>query len=76
MGINNRKEQDWWRLCSTTPLVWDQITYTSPTHCESRVGAFPLECLTKELICILGDSDGEGRSRCGMSPTTVVCNAD
>jgi len=37
-GINNRKEQDWWLLCSTTPLVWDLVTYNSPTHCEERGG--------------------------------------
>ena len=46
VGINNRKEQDWWLLCSTTPLVWNRITYTSPTHCESRVSCFPFEHFT------------------------------
>ena len=37
MGILDRKEQDWRVMCATTPLVWDQITYTSPTHCDQRV---------------------------------------
>ena len=45
MGINNRKEQDWRMLCSTTPLVWNNITYTSPTHCDERVSGFPSEVL-------------------------------
>lgn len=41
VGINNRREQNWWLLCNTTPLIWNLITYTSPTHCEERVGDFP-----------------------------------
>jgi len=36
VGINDRKEQDWRLLCSSTPLVWNLTTYTSPTHCEER----------------------------------------
>ena len=36
-GIIKRKEQDWRLMCESTPLVWNQITYTSPTHCEQRV---------------------------------------
>ena len=31
------KEQDWRLMCASTPLVWNQITYTSPTHCDERV---------------------------------------
>ncbi|KAF9651191.1 hypothetical protein BDM02DRAFT_3091558 [Thelephora ganbajun] len=36
VGINNKREQNWRLLCNSTPLVWDMITYTSPTHCEER----------------------------------------
>ncbi|KAF9651184.1 hypothetical protein BDM02DRAFT_899049 [Thelephora ganbajun] len=36
VGIINRKEQDWRVMCETTPLVWSNINYTSPTHCEAR----------------------------------------
>jgi len=37
-GINNKEIQDWWLLCNSTPLTWDLVTYTSPTHCEERNG--------------------------------------
>jgi len=48
VGIIDSKEQDWWLMCSTTPLTWNQTTYMSPTHCESRVSSFPLESFTGE----------------------------
>jgi len=52
VGINNRKEQNWWLLCSSTPLVWNQITYSSPTHCQERVSGFPFESFTGETdVC-------------------------
>ena len=41
VGILKRKEQDWWQMCASTPLIWNQITYTSPTHCEERVSGYP-----------------------------------
>jgi hypothetical protein len=46
VGINKRKEQDWWLLCSTTPMLWNEIMYTSPTHCELRVSGFPFRMLS------------------------------
>jgi len=49
VGILNRKEQDWWPMCASTPLVWNDITYTSPTHCEERVSGFPFERFYGEL---------------------------
>jgi len=36
VGIIRRKEQDWRLMCESTPLVWNNINYTSPTHCEER----------------------------------------
>jgi len=36
VGIISRKEQDWRLMCESTPLVWNNINYTSPTHCEER----------------------------------------
>lgn len=36
VGISRRKEQDWRLMCESTPLVWNYINYTSPTHCEER----------------------------------------
>jgi len=36
VGIIGRKEQDWRLMCESTPLTRDQVTYTSPTHCEER----------------------------------------
>jgi len=36
VGIIGRKEQDWRLMCESTPLVWNNINYTSPTHCEER----------------------------------------
>jgi len=63
VGINNRKEQDWWLLCSTTPLVWNQITYTSPTHCQSRVSGFSSEGFTSDADHMLSmiERGKEGR---------------
>ena len=40
VGINNRKEQNWWLLCNSTPLVWNLITYPNPAKCEERVSGF------------------------------------
>jgi len=48
VGINDKKGQDWWLLCSTTPMVWNETTYTSPTHCEERVSCFPFESFAGE----------------------------
>ena len=48
VGINNKGGQDWWVLCSSTPLVWEGVTYNSPTHCEEQVGGFPSESVTSE----------------------------
>ena len=48
VGIIDREEQDWWLLCGTTPVVWNQTTYTSPSHCQKRVSGFPPESLTGE----------------------------
>lgn len=36
VGINDKGNQDWWLLCNSTPLVWNSIAYTSPTHCQAR----------------------------------------
>jgi len=36
IDIIKRKEQDWWLMCGSTPMVWNEINYTSPTHCEER----------------------------------------
>jgi len=36
VGINDKGGQDWRLLCNSTPLVWDMITYASPTRCEER----------------------------------------
>jgi len=36
VGINDKGEQDWWLLCNSTPLIWNLISYTSPTHCQER----------------------------------------
>ena len=49
VGILSRKEQDWWPMCASTPLIWNEITYTSPTHCEERVSGFPFEGFDGEL---------------------------
>jgi len=38
VGIIEKKEQDWRLMCEITPLIWNQATYTSPTHCEERRG--------------------------------------
>jgi len=46
VGINKKREQDWWLLCNSTPLVWNQITYASPASCEERVSGFSSEGLT------------------------------
>jgi len=64
VGINNRKEQDWWLLCSTTPLVWNQITYTSPAHCQDRVSGFSFEVFTSEADSLpsMIESGKEGRN--------------
>lgn len=35
VGINKR-QRDWSLLCNSTPLIWNLIKYTSPTHCERR----------------------------------------
>jgi len=35
VGINKGQE-DWKLLCNSTPLIWNLIKYTSPTHCEER----------------------------------------
>ena len=75
MGIPGRKEQDWWLLCNSTPLVWNRTTYTNPTHCDSRVSGYTFECLTSGLTYVLDvNRNGEERSRFGICLTTVVCN--
>ena len=63
MGINNRKEQDWWLLCNSTPLVWNQITYTSPTHCQDRVSGFSFKGFTSDADHMLSMTERgkEGR---------------
>ena len=53
MGMNTKGGQDWWLLCSTTPLIWNQIMYTSPTHCEDRVSGFPFENIMSEADSVL-----------------------
>ncbi|KAF9782590.1 hypothetical protein BJ322DRAFT_162310 [Thelephora terrestris] len=35
-GINRKGQQDWYVLCETTPMTWDHITYSSPTHRDER----------------------------------------
>lgn len=37
VGLIDKKDQDWGLMCATTPLTWNYITYSSPTHCELRV---------------------------------------
>ena len=49
MGINDKVEQDWWLLCNSTPLIWNLISYTSPTHCQERVSVFSFEIFTTRL---------------------------
>jgi len=37
VGINDKPEQDWRLLCESTPFTWNHVTYSSPTHCDTRI---------------------------------------
>ena len=61
--IPSRKEQAWWLLCNSTPLVWNQTTDTSPTHRESRVSGSTFKYFTKGLTYVLDNRiGGKGRN--------------
>jgi len=64
VGVNDRGGQDWWLLCSTTPLIWNQIAYASPTHCQDRVSGFSFEAFTSETDSMpsMTGRGGEGRN--------------
>ena len=50
VDINDKPGQDWRLLCESTPFTWKRITYSSPTHCESRVSVIPTRVLCHHLL--------------------------
>ena len=72
-GIINRKEQDWWVMCESTPFTWDGVKYTNPVHCEERV----CESQANLLVPKVNRSYPRAlvqRLQCGMFPQKAVGN--
>ena len=64
MGINGKGGQDWWVLCTSTPLVWGHVTYKRPTHCEEQVSGFLFESFTSHVDVAL--MLGRGKESCNV----------
>ena len=72
VGLIGRPEQDWRLMCASTPLIWNYITYTSPTHCEERVSESRVHHFVRRTD---PSHDRVVRSlECGTCPTTAVCD--
>ena len=69
MGINNKGGQDWRVLCETTPMIWNNINYTSPAHCDVSVNICLCYSLPPNVDYTMTLRIAERKSRYGMSPT-------
>ena len=73
VGLIDKKDQDLGLMCASTPLTWNYITYTSPTHCEERVSESRVHHVVRKANSS-HDSTLTECLECGTCPTTVACN--
>ena len=73
IGLIDKKDQDLGLMCASTPLIWNYITYTSPTHCEERVSESRVHHVVRKANSS-HDSTLTECLECGTCPTTVACN--